>query len=55
MITVSGIRNALWCAIAFAIVACAAPSLPSEQLAGAGSAVELPGQAPAAQRPAGGS
>jgi hypothetical protein len=53
MITVSGIRNTLWCAIAFGIVACAAPPLPSDQPAGAGTAVERAAQAQTAPAPMG--
>src|SRR3954471_15485206 len=49
MITVSGIRNALWCAIAFGIVACASAPMPSDKLAVAKSAVERAEQAQAAQ------
>ena len=49
MITMSGIRNALWCAIAFGIVACAAAPMPSDELAVASSAVERAERAQAAQ------
>lgn len=49
MITVTGIRNALWCAIAFAIVACAAAPMPVEKLAVAQTAVQRAEQAQAAQ------
>ncbi len=49
MITVNGIRNALWCAIAFGIVACASAPMPSDKLAVAKSAVERAEQAQAAQ------
>ena len=49
MITVSGIRNALWCVIAFGIVACASAPMPSDKLAVAKSAVERAEQAQAAQ------
>ena len=33
MITLNGIRNALWCAVAFGIVACAATPMPADKLA----------------------
>src|SRR3982750_2683151 len=49
MITVNGIRNALWCVIAFGIVACASAPMPSDKLAVAKSAVERAEQAQAAQ------
>lgn len=49
MITVNGIRNALWCAIAFGIVACASAPMPSDKLAVAKTAVERAEQAQAAQ------
>jgi len=49
MITVNGIRNPLWCAIAFGIVACASAPMPSDKLAVAKSAVERAEQAQAAQ------
>src|SRR3954471_798108 len=49
MITVSGIRNALWCAIAFGIVACASAPMPSDKLAVAKSSVDRAEQAQAAQ------
>ena len=49
MITVNGIRNALWCAIAFGIVACASAPMPTDKLAVAKTAVERAEQAQAAQ------
>jgi hypothetical protein len=49
MITLSGIRNAIWCCVAFGIVACAATPMPSDKLAVAKSSVERAEQAQAAQ------
>ncbi len=49
MITVNGIRNALWCVVAFGIVACAATPMPVDKLAVARTAVERAEQAQAAQ------
>jgi septal ring factor EnvC (AmiA/AmiB activator) len=49
MITVNGIRNALWCAIAFGIVACASAPMPTDKLAVAKSAVDRAERAQAAQ------
>lgn len=49
MITTSGIRNALFCAIAFGIVACASAPMPSDKLAVAKSSVDRAEQAQAAQ------
>jgi septal ring factor EnvC (AmiA/AmiB activator) len=49
MITLNGIRNALWCFVAFGIVACAATPMPSDKLAVAKSSVERAEQAQAAQ------
>jgi len=49
MITVNGIRNALWCAIAFGIVACASAPMPTDKLAVAKTAVDRAEQAQAAQ------
>jgi septal ring factor EnvC (AmiA/AmiB activator) len=49
MFTVSGIRNAFWCAIAFGIVACASTPMPVEKLAVAKSSIERAEQAQAAQ------
>jgi hypothetical protein len=34
MITISGIRNAFWCALAFIIVACATAPMPTDEAAG---------------------
>jgi hypothetical protein len=48
MITVNGIRNALWCAIAFGIVACASAPMPTDKLAVAKSAVDRAERAQAA-------
>jgi septal ring factor EnvC (AmiA/AmiB activator) len=49
MITLSGIRNAFWCAVAFGIVACASAPMPVEKLAVAKSSIERAEQAQAAQ------
>src|SRR4029078_7485009 len=49
MITMNGIRNAIWCAIAFGIVACASSPMPVDKLAVAKSSVERAEQAQAAQ------
>jgi hypothetical protein len=49
MLTLSGIRNATWCVIAFGIVACAATPMPVEKLAVARSSIERAEQAQAAQ------
>jgi hypothetical protein len=49
MITMNGIRNALWCAVAFGIVACASTPMPVDKLAVAKTAVERAEQAQAAQ------
>jgi septal ring factor EnvC (AmiA/AmiB activator) len=49
MITLSGIRNAIWCTVAFGIVACAATPMPVDKLAVAKSSVERAEQAQAAQ------
>jgi len=49
MITFSGIRSALWCVVAFGIVACAATPMPSDKLAVAKTSVERAEQAQAAQ------
>jgi septal ring factor EnvC (AmiA/AmiB activator) len=49
MITLNGIRNALWCTVAFGIVACASTPMPVEKLAVAKSSVERAEQAQAAQ------
>lgn len=45
----NGIRNALWCAIAFGIVACASAPMPTDKLAVAKAAVDRAEQAQAAQ------
>jgi septal ring factor EnvC (AmiA/AmiB activator) len=49
MLTTSGLRNALWCAIAFGIVACASAPMPVDKLAVAKTSVERAEQAQAAQ------
>jgi hypothetical protein len=49
MLTLGGIRNAMWCVIAFGIVACAATPMPVEKLAVARSSIERAEQAQAAQ------
>jgi septal ring factor EnvC (AmiA/AmiB activator) len=49
MITISGLRNAFWCAVAFGIVACASAPMPVEKLAVAKSSLERAEQAQAAQ------
>jgi len=49
MITLSGIRNAIWCVVAFGIVACAATPMPSDKLAVAKSSVDRAEQAQAGQ------
>jgi len=49
MITVNGIRNTFWCAIAFGIVACASTPMPVEKLAVAKTSIERAEQAQAAQ------
>jgi hypothetical protein len=49
MITVNGIRNAFWCAIAFGIVACASTPMPVEKLAVAKTSIARAEQAQAAQ------
>lgn len=48
-ITINGLRNAAWCAVAFGIVACASTPMPSDKLAVAKTAVERAEQAKAAQ------
>jgi len=40
MITLAGLRNGLWCALAFAIVACASAPLPTAKLAVAEGALQ---------------
>jgi seryl-tRNA synthetase len=49
MITISGLRNAALCTIAFGIVACASAPMPVEKLAVAKSSIERAEQAQAAQ------
>jgi ribosomal protein L16 Arg81 hydroxylase len=49
MITLGGIRNAIWFGLAFAIVACASSPMPSARLAVAKSSVERAEKAQAAQ------
>jgi septal ring factor EnvC (AmiA/AmiB activator) len=49
MITLSGIRNGLWCLIAFGIVACASSPPPIEKLTIAKTSIERAEQAQAAQ------
>jgi len=49
MITINGIHNAIWCAIAFGIVACASSPMPVDKLAVAKSSVDRAEQAQAAQ------
>ena len=48
-ITTSGIRNAIWCTVAFGIVACASAPMPVDKLAVAKTSVERAEQAQAAQ------
>jgi hypothetical protein len=49
MITMNGIRNGIWCAVAFGIVACASTPMPVEKLAIAKTSLERAEQAQAAQ------
>lgn len=49
MITLAGIRNAFFCAVAFGIVACASAPMPVDKLAVAKSSLERAEQAQAAQ------
>jgi len=49
MITMNGIRNGIWCAVAFGIVACASTPMPVEKLAIAKNSLERAEQAQAAQ------
>src|SRR3954471_15043254 len=49
MITMSGIRNGIWFAVAFGIVACASTPMPVEKLAVAKTSIERAEQAQAAQ------
>jgi hypothetical protein len=49
MISTNGIRNTLWCCMAFGIVACASAPMPVEKLAVAQSSVQRAEQAQAGQ------
>jgi len=49
MITLNGIRNALWCTLAFGIIACAATPMPSDRLTMAQASIERAEQAHADQ------
>jgi septal ring factor EnvC (AmiA/AmiB activator) len=49
MITVNGIRNSIYCAIAFGIVACATAPMPVDKLAVAKTSIDRAEQAQAAQ------
>jgi septal ring factor EnvC (AmiA/AmiB activator) len=49
MISLNGIRNALWSLLAFGIVACASTPMPSDKIAVAKSSVDRAEQAQAAQ------
>ena len=49
MITLNGIRNGLWCLVAFGIVACASAPLPVEKLTIAKMSIERAEQAQAGQ------
>jgi septal ring factor EnvC (AmiA/AmiB activator) len=49
MFTMTGLRNAFFCAVAFGIVACASAPMPVEKLAVAKSSIERAEQAQAAQ------
>lgn len=49
MFTLGGIRNGLWCAVAFTIVACASAPLPTEKLEIARTSIARAEQAQAAQ------
>ena len=49
MFTLNGIRNGMWCAVAFGIVACASTPMPVEKLAIAKNSLERAEQAQAAQ------
>src|SRR5262245_6406384 len=48
-ITITGLRNAAWFAVAFGIVACASTPMPTDKLAVAKTAVDRAEQAQAAQ------
>jgi hypothetical protein len=49
MITLAGLRNGLWCALAFAIVACASAPLPADKLASAQGSLRRAEEARAGQ------
>jgi septal ring factor EnvC (AmiA/AmiB activator) len=49
MLTLAGIRNGLWCTLAFAIVACASAPLPTDKLEIARTSIARAEQAQAAQ------
>jgi len=49
MVTLNGVRNAFFCAVAFGIVACASAPMPVEKLAVAKSSIDRAEQAQAAQ------
>lgn len=49
MITLNGIRNGIWCAMAFGIVACASAPAPVEKLTTAKVSIDRAEQARAAQ------
>src|SRR6187549_2617355 len=49
MITMNGLRNVIWSAVAFGIVACASAPMPVEKLAVAKSSIDRAEQAQAAQ------
>jgi len=51
MITMSGLRSALWCVVAFGIVACAATPMPLNGLAKERAPVDAAVQAQAAGAP----
>jgi len=48
-ITTSGLRNAIWCTVAFGIVACASAPMPVDKLAVAKSSLDRAEQAQAGQ------
>ena len=54
MITMNGLRNGIWFAVAFGIVACASTPMPVEKLAIAKTSLERAEQAQAAQFATGG-
>jgi septal ring factor EnvC (AmiA/AmiB activator) len=49
MVTLNGIRNAFFCAVAFGIIACASAPMPVEKLAVAKNSIERAEQAQAGQ------